>query len=103
MLLAEELGGPVVGELTDVDDDMLTAGFSAQGKPKKVKPGSTSSRRQLRLDELWGFGQKDDEAEPDSEHQATCEDILGLIDALYQALQGTSESGTYVQLPRDSA
>jgi Skp family chaperone for outer membrane proteins len=102
MLLAEELGGPVVGELADVDDDMLTAGFSAQGKPRKTS--KASGRRQLRLDELWGFGHKvDDVPEPESELQAACQDMLGLIGTLYQALKGSSETGTYVQLPRDSA
>jgi hypothetical protein len=104
MLLAEELGGPVVGDLADVDEDMLTAGFSKDGNRKKPKQGS-DSRRQLRLEELWGFGNREnqDRDEPESEQQAAVEDMLGLIDLLYAALQGTLETGTYVELLRDSA
>lgn len=54
MLAAEELGGPVVGNLMDVDVDELGAGFNAQGKAKKSKASSNEDTRQQRIDQIWG-------------------------------------------------
>ncbi|KAK3329555.1 hypothetical protein B0H66DRAFT_597131 [Apodospora peruviana] len=54
MLAAEELGGPVVGDLMDIGSNDLSAGFSAQGKLKKVKEQPDEDRRQRRIDEIWG-------------------------------------------------
>jgi hypothetical protein len=94
VLAAEELGGPIVGELTDVDEDMLTAGFSTQGKPKVSKASSSSAsddKRQRRIDEIWGTSQ-----ESRSEKDAAAEELREL-------LEGLITSGGYVDLERDSA
>jgi hypothetical protein len=102
MIAAEELGGPVAGERDDVDENMLLAGFSTQGKPKESKDGAkpnSESKRQRRIDDIWGNGS----SAPKSEHTAACEELSTLIDNLIMALNGTSDSGVYVELGRDSA
>jgi hypothetical protein len=94
MLAAEELGGPVVGELTDVNDDMLTAGFSTQGKPKapKTPVGSASEdKRQRRIDAIWGTAD-----ESRNEKDAAADEVRDLLEKLVS-------SGSYVELERDSA
>lgn len=112
MIAAEELGGPVVGELADVDDDMLTAGFSAQGKPRSSQVGSSAGsttadgKRQRRIDEIWGAasGEGTQQQQHDSELSAAREEITGLLDELLAASRGESEEGgDYVRLKRDSA
>jgi hypothetical protein len=101
MIAAEELGGPVVGDLTSVDDDMLVAGFSSQGKPKKPKPSTavSDSKRQRRIDEIWGSSS----GAAVSELDAACEEVNKLLDELLDAVSGKSNSGVYIELQRDSA
>jgi len=102
MVAAEELGGPVVGEMGDIDVDVLTSGFSSQGKPRNVKSGLKGlhdSKRQARIDEIWGV----DSAGQTSEQAAACSEVGELIDDLIAALYGASDSGVYVVLSRDSA
>lgn len=97
MLAAEELGGPVVGELADVDEDMLTAGFSNQGKPKSSKKELTAggeAKRQRRIDEIWGGGE---ENQHENEKDAAAEEVRELLVKLLEA------KGGYVDLERDTA
>jgi hypothetical protein len=103
MIAAEELGGPVAGELDGIDQDMLSAGFSTQGKPVNTKDANratSAAKRQQRLDEIWGLQSG---SAPTTEQQAACEQLSTLIDDLIMALSGSSESGIYVELERDSA
>lgn len=101
MLAAEELGGPVVGDVLDVSDEMLEAGFSQKGKAKKVKPcnSSNSTKKQQRIDEVWGLG---DSTESQSERQAAAEETRSLIEELLN-IAAEDGTGTYITLPRDSA
>lgn len=92
MLAAEEIGGPVVGEITDLDEDMLTAGFSNQGKPKASKSAPSDAKRQRRIDEIWGNAQ-----ESRSEKDAAAEEVRALLENIM------TSSGSYVELERDSA
>jgi hypothetical protein len=97
MLAAEELGGPVVGELADVNEDMLTAGFSSQGKPKSSSKAPTASgeaKRQRRIDEIWGAGE---ENQHESEKDAAAEEVRNLLEKLIEA------NGGYIELERDTA
>lgn len=94
MLAAEEIGGPVVGDLVDVDEDMLSAGFSAQGKPKSTSKAVPEDKRQRRIDDIWGAGQEGEGHE--TEKDAAAEEVKALLDELIT-------TGGYVQLPRDSA
>ncbi|KAG4033461.1 hypothetical protein MFRU_005g04650 [Monilinia fructicola] len=59
-LAAEELGGPIVGQLQSLTPQNLIAGFSTQGKPKipranaNVHSTPNHTHRQRRIDEIWG-------------------------------------------------
>lgn len=106
MIAAEELGGPVVGELIDVDEDMLEAGFSSQGQPKKSEKVIPVDKRQRRIDEIWGKKTQDEgqpQEAPNNAHEAAYQEFTELIDSLLDAAQGKSESGPYLTLERDSA
>ncbi|KAF2144712.1 uncharacterized protein K452DRAFT_245788 [Aplosporella prunicola CBS 121167] len=104
MLAAEELGGPVVGDLMEIDEDMLAAGFSHQGKPKALKLGKSpsDSTRQRRIDEIWGQTDAVD-GQPLDEKELAGEELHNLIRKLYDALVGDSGEGPYIELDRDSA
>ncbi|KAI0385778.1 hypothetical protein F5Y04DRAFT_156693 [Hypomontagnella monticulosa] len=109
MLAAEELGGPVVGDIMDIDGDDLAAGFSSQGKLKKAKENPDQDKRQRRIDEIWGA--QDDQpggrANRDGrdETAAAAAEMRHLTEELLNSLaqsEGDS-SAAYVQLPRESA
>lgn len=105
MLAVEELGGPVVGDLADIDDDMLVAGFNSQGKPKMLRGDGDNAARQKRFDAIWGRMMDIDAAEGTfSERDAAGMEIKDLIEELIAALVGESADGNvYVDLPRESA
>ncbi|KAI9668720.1 MAG: hypothetical protein M1829_005260 [Trizodia sp. TS-e1964] len=114
MLAAEELGGPIVGELAEIDDEMLKKGFSQQGKAKRLKPAGHRDNRQRRIDDIWGpadaestsGGDEDMDAENErSEKGVAAQEIKQLIeDLLNLSVEGGSGgSGAYLELPRDSA
>ncbi|KAF2086280.1 hypothetical protein K490DRAFT_44471 [Saccharata proteae CBS 121410] len=104
MLAAEELGGPVVGEILNVNDNVLGAGFSAKGKPKQIKTSNEAQdrKRQQRIDEIWGSAAPND-GEPPNEKDAASAEMHSLLDQLYEALLGDGGTGVYVTLDRDSA
>ncbi|KAF2456863.1 hypothetical protein BDY21DRAFT_45026 [Lineolata rhizophorae] len=102
MVAAEELGGPVVGELEEVGDDELAAGFTAGGRvrrSRKAPPPVADGLRQRRIDEIWGPA-GDEEEDERREKDAAGEEIQALIGELFRA---SVSGGQYVQLERDSA
>ncbi|MCJ1384766.1 hypothetical protein MMC17_007884 [Xylographa soralifera] len=102
LLAAEELGGPVVGDLLDVSDEMLAAGFNPRGNAKKPKAqtGEVDTKRQKRIDEIWG--PQEGAITEDHEREAAATEMRLLTEDLLNvaAEEGT---GTYVTLTRDSA
>lgn len=114
MLAAEELGGPVVGDIIEVDPDELAAGFNAQGKLKKSK-GGEEDKRQRRIDEIWGAaagGQRGGRARQDSERIDGDEEIVEARREMRELTEQLSNrlveakgenSLTYVVLERESA
>ncbi|KAI9673970.1 MAG: hypothetical protein M1817_002176 [Caeruleum heppii] len=104
MLAAEELGGPVVGEMMDVDDEVLGAGFSHQGRTRKTTSARDPSKRQRRIDHIWGATDADD-GEHRTESDAAAAEMRTLLEDLYNASAsaGGSSSGAYVGLSRESA
>jgi hypothetical protein len=107
MLAAEELGGPIVGEILDVDEVMLEAGFSTQGKAKKAKANPDEAKRQRRIDEIWGPGPVEEvwAKEPRDEKRAAATEMRELTEELLNSLveaDGTGP-GAYVELRRESA
>ena len=130
MLAAEELGGPVVGCMVDVQADDLAAGFSSQGKLRKTVSAAAASdkaskknedRRQRRIDEIWGpragagvSGSQDgDDADEDVEDSranwdettAAAAEMQELTEELLNALASANgdSSAAYVTIARESA
>ncbi|KAH7197398.1 uncharacterized protein B0J16DRAFT_366604 [Fusarium flagelliforme] len=105
MLAAEELGGPVVGDLMDVDGEALAAGFNAQGKLKKPKEtADKDDKRQRRIDEIWGQAAEEG-AGRQNEVTAAAAEMKSLTEELLNALAEAEgdNSASYVQIPRESA
>ncbi|CAJ2501112.1 Uu.00g039650.m01.CDS01 [Anthostomella pinea] len=110
MLAAEDLGGPVVGDLMDIDGEDLAAGFSAQGRRKKPSEKADDGKRQQRIDEIWGIqgqeGQpvrnandsRDETAAAGAEMRELTEELLNSL-----AESDGDHSAAYVALPRETA
>ncbi|KAK2065795.1 hypothetical protein LY76DRAFT_132285 [Colletotrichum caudatum] len=105
-LAAEDLGGPVVGEMMEIDSDQLIAGFNAQGRPAKIKPKPDEDKRQRRLEEVWGLpqdtsqkrGEADEAAAAGREMRALTEQLLN------QLVESGGDSTTaYVKLSKETA
>jgi hypothetical protein len=105
MLAVEELGGPIVGQVLDVDEELLEGGFSAHGKPKKAKPNEDKGQR--RIDEIWGPRPEDDGRSkvPWDEKRAAAAEMRELTELLLNNLVEADGKGpgVYVDLPRESA
>jgi hypothetical protein len=104
MLAAEELGGPVVGDIIDVEDGILEAGFSNQGKVRKPRSDHNTNASQKRIDEIWGRANGSG-AGKISAREAAGTEIRSLTEELLNtsASDGSAGTGAYVTLPRDSA
>ena len=107
---AEELGGPVVGDLMEVDSEELGAGFSAQGKLKKAKGKPDDDKHQRRIDDIWGErgGQPDQGGKRKRENDEASSAGVQMRDLTEQLLNKLAESGgdsssAYVQIARESA
>ena len=107
MLAAEELGGPVVGQLLDVDQDDFETGFSASGKGKHRKDGQGDGKRQRRIDDIWGAqrNEQGEERETFDEKTAAAGEMRELTEELLNSLveAGSGRGDGYVQLKRESA
>lgn len=107
LLAAEELGGPIVGENLDLDEEMLEAGFSAQGKARKAKNGINDDKRQRRIDEIWGSRPAEDgkTQAPWDEKRAAAAEMRELTEQLLNCLVEADGGGPgpYVELERESS
>ena len=107
MLAAEDLGGPVVGDQLDISDEMLQAGFSQLGKPKKFKPSTSAEddgKRQRRIKQICGSGDDDEEQDlPGTEREAAAQQMRGLVEELLNAAAENDVEESYVDIKKDSA
>ena len=105
MIAAEDLGGPVVGDLLDVDEETLKAGFNQQGKAKKSEADNSRSdaKRKRRNEEVWGSEDEDMEEGTRSEKDAAEADFRSLTEDLLNASAGEEGSDPYVRVRRESA
>lgn len=109
MLAAEELGGPVVGDLLHIDDEVLKAGFNSQGKPKKqvtaIETTISRQERKNRIDEIWGASSDVDERR--TEKDAAGAAFRSLSEELLNAAAGDADDSSsldgYVEIKQDSA
>lgn len=107
MLAAEQSGGPVAGDMMDIDSDDLEAGFSASGKRKKTKPDAVTDKRQRRIDDMFEGGQdREGRDEGESDKRAAARDEMQrLTEELMNSLMdsGGSNSDAYVNVSDESA
>lgn len=104
MIAAEELGGPVVGDMLNVEDDVLVAGFTKQGRSKNTKKAVSDRTRQRKIDQIWGnqaLLERDEE--PPTEAEAADAEMRQLIENLFATLFGPGGGKAYYPLDRDSA
>ncbi len=107
MLAAEDLGGPVVGDMMDIDVEGLSAGFTHRGTQKKPRKEMDVDKRQRRIDDIWGDSERHrvkDGGDRD-EGAAAAQEMRGLVESLLNSLIGASgdSSASYVEIPRESA
>ena len=105
MVAAEDLGGPVVGNLLEIDDDTLRAGFTQQGKPKKARTDRSKedTERKRRNEGIWGSEDEDMVESARSEKDAAGTSLRELTEDLLNAAAGDDESDPYIRLSRESA
>ena len=106
MLAAEDLGGPVVGDLVDINEEVLRAGFNQQGKAKKIDAGNarTEAKRRSRIGEIWGFDAADqDENFSLSEKDASEARFRSLTEDLLNAATGHEDLDPYINISGESA
>ncbi|KAF2121958.1 hypothetical protein BDV96DRAFT_483430 [Lophiotrema nucula] len=103
MIAAEELGGPVVGDMVDPGEGELAAGFTRTGKTKSTKKMPSDSKRQKTIDQIWGSGKTVGDDEPMTEAEAAHDELRTLIEDLFLTLTGPGGGKAYHQLERDSA
>jgi hypothetical protein len=107
MIAAEQSGGPVAGDMMEIDSDDLEAGFSARGKRKKSKPDAVTDKRQRRIDDMFEGGQERegrDEGESDK-RVAARDEMQTLTEELMNSLMDSegSNSDAYVNVSDESA
>lgn len=107
MLAAEELGGPIVGDLSDIDEGTLKAGFNRQGKAKKSVAESpiNEAERKKRIDDLWGPLSENEgpETRQRTEKEAAGSAFRNLCEDLLNASAGDAASDPYVYITRETA
>lgn len=107
MLAAEDLGGPVVGDLVEMDEGMLKAGFTQQGKVKKTDADSVrlDAKRKMRNNEIWGSMNEgeDDVNDVGSEKKAALANFRSLTENLLNTAAEDNNSSTYINISRESA
>ena len=106
MLAAEELGGPIVGEIQNIDDEMLEGGFSNHGKAKKPSKKVNNDKHQRRIDQIWGSRPQDNDSDkPWDEKEAAAAEMRDLTELLLNSLVEADGNGpgAYIDLPRESA
>jgi len=103
LLAAEELGGPVVGDMMDVDEVDLAGGFDARGRPKKAK--QDEDKRQRRLDELWGGGEQSGSGREWDEKVAAATEMKKLTqDLLNNLIEAKGDTAaSYVAIEKESS
>ena len=107
MLAAEDLGGPVVGDLVEINEEMLKAGFNQQGKAKRFDAENerNKAKRIIRNDEIWGseLESESEEIGVKSEKEAALASFRSLTEDLLNAAAGDQDSDSYIDISRESA
>ncbi|KAF2278447.1 uncharacterized protein EI97DRAFT_465743 [Westerdykella ornata] len=102
MLAAEALGGPVVGDMLDVQDETLAAGFTKKGRAKSTSKAPSERSRQLKIDQIWGNNAAVDDAHI-TEAEAADQEMRSLIESLFATLVGPGGGKAYFEVERETA
>ncbi|KAL3452403.1 hypothetical protein BJX65DRAFT_303238 [Aspergillus insuetus] len=99
MIAAENLGGPAVGDIEDVSDATLAAGYTRLGKPKKPKAieEDDQNTNQHRIDDMLRRQTGQERNQPPNRRDAAATEIHELLDALLDA------GSSYTDLSEESA
>ena len=107
MLAAEDLGGPVVGDMVEFDEDSLKAGFNQQGKAKKAvaEDAKGNALRKRRIEAIWGPQSGDEDADIGNraEKDLAHAEFRNLTEDLLNAAAGEGPAAPYVVLQRETA
>ena len=107
MLAAEDLGGPVVGDMIGIDDDTLDAGFNQQGKAKKGRVEGTTddARRRRRIEGIWRSQSHDENADTSdlTEKDAAHANFRKLTEDLLNTAAGERDTTPYITVRRETA
>lgn len=99
LIAAEQLGGPVVGDDTSINEEMLRSGFTKLGKVKKIKvPNKAIDEGKADIDE-------DDsvEAIPGTESRAAGAGFRKLTEELLNALADEDNQDSYIAIRKETA
>ncbi|TQS39353.1 hypothetical protein Golomagni_00126 [Golovinomyces magnicellulatus] len=101
MLAVEELGGPIVGQIIEIHDEMLQGEFNSQGKAKNAK--LHESKRQKRINQIWSTRPPNEEKY--DEKFAAAAEMKNLIKELLNKMadESTNFPDAYIKLQRESA
>lgn len=108
LLAAEELGGPVVGDVAEIDVRDLASGFNAAGNLKRpvAKGMAGSDKRQRRIDDIYRPNRPSaKEAAAGNEIEEAGNEMMALTEALLKQLDAAAgdNSESYVTIDRESA
>ncbi|KAI9376591.1 hypothetical protein BJX61DRAFT_530749 [Aspergillus egyptiacus] len=99
MIAAEDLGGPVIGDVADVSDATLASGYTRHGKPKTPKVTDTGDENtsQHRIDDMLRRQTGQERNQRSDRREAAATEMHELLDSLLGA------GSSYIDLPRESA
>ncbi|MCJ1351339.1 MAG: hypothetical protein MMC33_001323 [Icmadophila ericetorum] len=124
MLAAENIGGPILGDIQEVTDEMLIKGFNRTGglkkKTKKIKPrNKNGNKSQQKIDRMLNNAEDATKGEADNEvtvdeavndeedvqelKATAAEEMKLLVEELLNVAVDDEARGTYTVLERDSA
>lgn len=106
MLAAEDLGGPQVGDLIEIDEERLAARFDQHGMPRNSKAANVNSmaKRQERIREIWGPSEDDENTNVyKTEKGAAGAAFRSLTEDLLNASADDSVSDPYIAIPKETA
>ncbi|CAD6504121.1 BgTH12-05858 [Blumeria graminis f. sp. triticale] len=99
MLVVEELGGPTVSQVTNIDDEALADSFNKTSRVKKIK--LSQAEGQQRIDKIWG--NVSTEPSLQDKKSAVAADMRELLERLLNNAADINSPDPYVILHRESA
>ena len=99
MIAAEDLGGPVTGDITDIEGAMLELGFTSQGKARN--PRNSKSGRSIQLQK--GLGTYFDAGKDISGSRRRETAATGMKSLIERLMNARGSGNIYLESQQDSA